>query len=147
MCSSDLHWVALNGYAVSEDPAPNLHQNPWYIPDFNIYGFWLTDPAQDGIGQHVYVTAAEAQTTYFLPMDTNDTYDGKYLQVAEPPAMPPQEMMMTTMATDGISTQVQTKTVRQAKVEIVKPKPSPENLERIGRQTTFTAPRKTSSTR
>jgi hypothetical protein len=45
----------------------------------------LTDPASGGIGQDLYVTAKAAQETFFLPVVTSDAYNGKYLQVAEPP--------------------------------------------------------------
>lgn len=125
-------WVAVNGYAVSADPTPDPY-SPWIVKDFNIYGFWLTDPAQDGIGQHVYVTATEAQTTYFLPLDSNDSYDGKFLQVAEPPEMPSEEMM--TMSISSIEANGHeihgTQEAKPAKVEVVQPKPSPENLEII----------------
>ena len=105
------NWVAINGFAVSEDPAPDTG-NPWYTPDFTVYGFWLTDPTAGGIGEHVYVTASEAESTYFLPLTTGDKYDGKYLQVAEPPVV-----------------------MSDANVEIANPIPDIANLEFIGVET------------
>ncbi len=111
------HWVVLNGYAVSKNPAPYPRTNPWYTPDLNIYGFWLTDPDTNGIGQHVYVTAADANAIYFKPMDTNDIYNGKYIQIAEPPMLPP-EMDLETES--------------NAKAEIVKPVSDKASLEFIG---------------
>jgi len=79
------HWIVVNGAATSEDPAPNPHDDPYNTPDFTVYGLWLTDPATNGIGQDLYVTAQTVQETYFLPLDTSDRYDGKFLQVSEPP--------------------------------------------------------------
>ena len=79
------HWIIVNGAATTENPKPQPHTNPWYTPDFTAYGLWLTDPATGGIGQDVYVTAQSAQETFFLPVATSDSYNGQYLQVAEPP--------------------------------------------------------------
>ncbi len=79
------HWIVVNGAATSENPAPEPHVNPWYTPDFTVYGLWLTDPASGGIGQDLYVTAQSAQDTYLLPLVSSDQHNGYYLQVAEPP--------------------------------------------------------------
>jgi len=79
------HWIVVNGAVTTEDPIPYPHTDPWFTPDFTVYGFWLSDPAQGGIGGDIYVTVKEANSTYFLPLDTGDRYSGKYLQVAEPP--------------------------------------------------------------
>ena len=78
------NWVAVTGYAVSADLCPEPRTNPFNSPDFTVYGLWIKDPSADGIGRHTYKTAAEC-ATYFLPLNTGDAYDGKYLQVAEPP--------------------------------------------------------------
>jgi len=58
----------------------------------------LAHPASDGIGQHVYVTAFDANQTYFKPINNSDFYNGKYLQVAEPPATPPMARGMRVMS-------------------------------------------------
>ncbi len=79
------HWIVVNGAATSENPIPEPHTNPWYTPNFTVYGLWLTDPATGGIGQDLYVTAQSAQETFLFPVTTSDSYNGKYLQVAEPP--------------------------------------------------------------
>lgn len=77
-------WVVVNGYAASADPLPNPN-NPWFTPDFMVYGFWITDPNVNGIGSNHFVTAQVLSSTYFLPMVTGDIYNGKLIQVAEPP--------------------------------------------------------------
>lgn len=80
------NWVAVKGCVTSENPCPEPHTNPWNTPNFTVYGFWMKDPQVSGIGQNTYKTAAECQSTYFLPLATGDAYNGLFLQVAEPPA-------------------------------------------------------------
>jgi len=79
------HWVTIKGYAASEDPCPQPRTNPYYTPDFTVYGFWIKDPRLNGIGNDTYKTAAECTSTYFSPLVSSDFYNGKYIQVAEPP--------------------------------------------------------------
>lgn len=80
------HWVAVQGFIASANPNPEPLTNPWFTPDFTVYGFWIKDPAVTGLGQQKYVTAEEARSTYFKPLETGDRYAGKYVQAAEPPA-------------------------------------------------------------
>ncbi|MCX5713242.1 MAG: hypothetical protein NT033_00170, partial [Candidatus Omnitrophica bacterium] len=79
------HWIVVNGASASQNPAPQPRETPWYTPDFTVYGLWLTDPASGGIGRDLYVTAQSAQDTYLRPLAVSGRYNGKYLQVAEPP--------------------------------------------------------------
>ena len=79
------HWIVVNGASASQNPTPEPREKPWYTPDFTVYGLWLTDPTSGGIGRDLYVTAQAAQDTYLRPLVTFDRYNGKYLQVAEPP--------------------------------------------------------------
>ena len=78
-------WVTIKGYAASADPCPEPRTNPFYTPDFTVYGFWVKDPRLNGIGNDTYKTAAECVSTYFKPLVSTDLYNGKYIQVAEPP--------------------------------------------------------------
>jgi len=80
------HWVAVKGFAASADPCPEPQTDPWNTPDFTVYGFWMKDPQVSGIGMNTYKTAAECEATYFKALSTSDAYNGKFLQVAEPPA-------------------------------------------------------------
>jgi hypothetical protein len=114
------NWAVVNGFAASGNPVPNPKTNPWQSNPVTIYGFWLTDPATNGIGQHVFVTAADANAIYFKPMDSNDAFKGKYLQIAEPPALPPEEIMQNI---DFES---------DAKVEIAEPVADKANLSFVG---------------
>ena len=79
------HWVVIKGFAASDNPCPEPHTNPFNTPDFSVYGFWIKDPLISGIGQDTYKTTAECLSTYFLPLFTGDDYQGKFVQVAEPP--------------------------------------------------------------
>lgn len=81
------HWVAVNGVVASSNPAPNPHDNPFFVPpELIVYGLWLSDPTSPGIGKDVYVTASDVINTYFAPMcDPPTKYTNKYIQVAEPP--------------------------------------------------------------
>ena len=69
----------------------------------------MKDPQVSGIGRNTYKTAAECTATYFKPLATGDAYDGKFLQVAEPPAE-----------------------LSDAKVNIAQPQPDPANLKFVG---------------
>ncbi len=79
------HWVVIKGFATSTNPTPNPHTNPFEAVDFTVYGLWIKDPLVNGLGQDTYKTSAELKTNYLLPLSTGDNYQGKYVQVAEPP--------------------------------------------------------------
>lgn len=79
------HWVAIKGAATSNNPNPEPLEDPYNTPDFTVYGFWIKDPLVSGIGENKYATADECMNTYFKPLNTSDSYDGMYVQVAEPP--------------------------------------------------------------
>ena len=78
------NWVTVKGFAADQNPTPNP-TNPFVMPNFTVYGFWFKDPQVNGIGQDTYKTAAESVASYFLPLATTDTFNGKLIQIAEPP--------------------------------------------------------------
>lgn len=110
------HWVVVKGFSTSADPCPEPHTNPMNVPDFTVYGFWIKDPLTTGLGQDTYKTAAECQSTYFLPLSSADTYQGKLIQVAEPPAA-----------------------MSKAKIIIPQPNADPGNLNFIGVKNSYTS--------
>ena len=67
------NWKTVRGFVTSEDPFVN-----WSMPDFTVYGLWLSDPKAAGLGFNVYVTGDEFKAMY-------DPIDGNYMYVAEPP--------------------------------------------------------------
>jgi hypothetical protein len=69
-------WVVVNGYSASD--------NPQTASSYTVNGFWITDPDDDGLGKNTYITAA-ALGSYYLPIDSSDSYDGDYVSVVEPP--------------------------------------------------------------
>lgn len=77
-------WMVVNGFSASADPLPDP-SNPFFTPDFTLFGFWLTDPNTGGLGASRFVSAWEAANTYFKPVVASDSYFGKFVQVAEPP--------------------------------------------------------------
>jgi len=78
------NWMVVKGAVASRDPLPNP-DDPWYTPDFTVYGLWLNDPSVNGIGANSYKTAVECLNTYILPLVTTDPWNGKYVSIAEPP--------------------------------------------------------------
>jgi len=86
--SGDYHWVAINGAATSADPYvidPVWGARYSNLRDFVLYGMWITDPDESGIGSDVYVSAAELGT-YFQPINREgDAFDGLYVSITEPP--------------------------------------------------------------
>jgi len=77
------YWVTIQGFTSDVDPCP---ADPWTIPDFTVYGYWVKDSYGDLLGSDAYWTADECQSIYFQPISgSGDTYDGKYVLVAEPP--------------------------------------------------------------
>ena len=85
------NWVTVKGLATDTDPHPTT---PWAIPEFTVYGLWLKDPKDNGIGKDTYKTAYECQNTYFLPLaSSGDSYNGKYAMVAEPPPAAKQQWL------------------------------------------------------
>jgi len=118
-------WIITNGYASDVSPFrdnPNPWSNPYNVLDITVYGLFLTDTAQNGIGQDIYI-ASSSLGDYLRPLaapNAGDTYNGKYVMVAEPPAeefklntdMAPSEVNKSTLnligmaeyATDGATT-------------------------------------------
>lgn len=83
------HWIVVNGASANENPMPKPYTNPWLTPEsVSVYGLWLTDPLSEGIGRDLYAASTELQNTYFSPVESLDQYNGKYIQIAEPPKTP-----------------------------------------------------------
>jgi len=76
------NWMVVRGASASADPSE--------AASFTVYGLWLNDPAANGIGENSYKTASELESTYLLPLNTSDSWDGKYVAVCEPPEIPSQ---------------------------------------------------------
>ncbi|MBN2067446.1 MAG: hypothetical protein JW744_03190, partial [Candidatus Diapherotrites archaeon] len=114
------HWAVVNGFVADASPVPDPLENPWETVPVTIYGFWITDPADNGVGQHVYVTADDARSTYFRPVESPDMYCNKYVVISEPPALPPDGSL------EGIDI------MKSASVKIAEAEPDVANLEFVG---------------
>ncbi|MBI4431195.1 MAG: hypothetical protein HY587_05740 [Candidatus Omnitrophica bacterium] len=60
-------------------------QNPHSGNDYEVLGFWFTDPNSSGIGANTFKTAEEIKSTYLLPIQNADRFQGRFLSVLEPP--------------------------------------------------------------
>jgi hypothetical protein len=69
-------WKTLRGFATRVDPCDE--SSVFTIPDMEVHGLWLNDPAINGLGYNVYLTGDEFKATY-------EPVDGKYRSVCEPP--------------------------------------------------------------
>ncbi len=75
------NWMAVRGFH-SDLPAYPLPSN------LTVYGFWVNDPyppSLGGMGENSYKTIDQWNTQYYLPLVSNDTYNGKYVAICEPP--------------------------------------------------------------
>ncbi|MCX6666362.1 MAG: DUF2341 domain-containing protein [Euryarchaeota archaeon] len=75
------NWMAVRGFH-SDQPAYLLPSN------LTIYGFWVNDPYPEslgGMGENSYKTITQWNTQYYQPLVSNDTYNGKYVAICEPP--------------------------------------------------------------
>ncbi len=83
------NWMLVRGIHTNEPAYP--------LPaTLQVYGFWVNDPfpaGLGGIGENTYKTAAELLATYYLPLATGDSYDGKFVAICEPPSQDPQKQV------------------------------------------------------
>ncbi|MFH1100444.1 MAG: C25 family cysteine peptidase [Methanobacteriota archaeon] len=75
------HWMTIRGI--------HTNRSAWQsYPDFppiTVYGFWVNDPKQSGLGGNTYVTTQTFLANYFKSMTVRDKYNGKYLAIIDPP--------------------------------------------------------------
>jgi hypothetical protein len=80
------HWMAIRGIHTSEDPHTAGGE-------YDIYGFWINDPAPGGIGENSYKTIEQwtGDPCYYQNLigvrDCDDYYE-RYVAVCEPPDQP-----------------------------------------------------------
>jgi len=71
------NWFVVNGFQSSANP----HDQSSYT----IYGFYVTDPEQNGVGNKMFIQASILSRNYFLPMNTTDIWKDQYISINEPP--------------------------------------------------------------
>ncbi|MEN6383669.1 MAG: hypothetical protein ABFD79_00565 [Phycisphaerales bacterium] len=84
-----MDWVVVNGYSTDEDPYTSTN--------YTINGFWITDPEVTGIGKNIYITAEELGT-YYKKIVSDDSFNGYYAAVMEPPMVEPAEVKIAKAA-------------------------------------------------
>jgi len=75
------NWMAIRGFHANRTahPMPN---------NITVYGFWVNDPypsSLGGLGENSYKMLATWVSDYYQPLVTDDTYNGKYVAIFEPP--------------------------------------------------------------
>ena len=75
------NWMVVRGiYTDKNSWPPGGH-----LPNITVYGFWLNDPKEGGLGGNTYVTIARFLSAYFLPITlAGDTYEGQYYAITDP---------------------------------------------------------------
>jgi PKD repeat protein len=73
---SDANWVVVRGFASDIDPCDQ--GDIWFIPDVELFGVWLNDPRDQGLGYNYYQEAADFMTAF-------TAVEGEYLSIVEPP--------------------------------------------------------------
>ena len=75
------HWMTIVGYSSDIDP----YTESWVIPNAQLKGFVVIDPAANGIGSNQYIQASEWNNKYFQPIAAGLENEGIYGAVVEPP--------------------------------------------------------------
>ncbi|MFP4473393.1 MAG: hypothetical protein ACLFPX_05960 [Candidatus Omnitrophota bacterium] len=84
------HWMSVVGIRTNVDPFPSLnstrHLSDEYEvrDDLEIYGLYLNDPSQSGLGFHFYMSADVWTSQYFRPIASGLEAEGKYVALMEP---------------------------------------------------------------
>ncbi|MGD0336363.1 MAG: hypothetical protein ABSB18_04610 [Candidatus Omnitrophota bacterium] len=86
------HWMSVVGIKTSQDPFPNLSGSASFREEYRapaslqLYGVYLNDPGQNGLGFHTYMAADVWTTQYFRPIASGLEGAGTYSAIMEPPA-------------------------------------------------------------
>lgn len=72
-----MDWVVVNGYSSTDNPQTST--------GYTVNGFWITDTDVNGIGKNIYITADDLKN-YYKPIVSDDSYNGYYTAILEPPA-------------------------------------------------------------
>jgi len=85
------HWMSLVGIKTDRDPFPSLSdyhsfREVYDVPDsIQLYGVYLNDPGQSGLGFHTYIAADLWSQQYFRPIASGLQGEGSYVAILEPP--------------------------------------------------------------
>lgn len=85
------HWMSLVGVKTNKDPFPIMPKESsfnsfYHVPEaLELYGVYLNDPCEEGLGFHTYITADVWKEKYFRPIKEGLENAGKYMAIMEPP--------------------------------------------------------------
>jgi len=85
------HWMSVVGIKTNQDPSPNLSSSASFREEYRapsslqLYGVYLNDPGQSGLGFHTYMAADVWSTQYFRPIASGLEGAGSYVAIMEPP--------------------------------------------------------------
>jgi hypothetical protein len=85
------HWMSVTGIKTNQDPFPNLSTTASFREEYRVpsslqlYGVYLNDPGQRGLGFHTYMSADVWTTQYFRPIAIGFEGAGSYAAIMEPP--------------------------------------------------------------
>jgi len=85
------HWMSVVGIKTNQDPFPSLVNTASFREEYRVpaslelYGVYLNDPGQSGLGFHSYVSAGVWAGQYFRPIAAGLESAGTYAAVMEPP--------------------------------------------------------------
>jgi len=93
------HWMCLVGVRTNQDPFPSLSDYASFREEYDVpasiqlYGVYLNDPAQNGLGFHTYMAANVFTQSYLRPIAAGLPGAGAYAAILEPP--PPEANSIT----------------------------------------------------
>ncbi len=85
------HWMSVVGIRTNRDPCPALPENHSFseyydVPEsLELYGVYVNDPNQDGLGFHSYIASDIWAGKYFRPIKAGLPEAGRYIAIFEPP--------------------------------------------------------------
>lgn len=87
------HWMSVVGIRTNQDPCPTLPEyysvnKTFEVSDsLELYGLYLNDPNQQGLGSHFYISSSIWMSRYFRPIAAGLPEAGKYIAVFASPVL------------------------------------------------------------
>jgi len=85
------HWMSVVGIRTNQDPFPALTEGHSFSAYYDaptsleLYGVYINDPGEEGLGFHSYIAADVWKNKYFRPIGSGLPEAGKYVAIFEPP--------------------------------------------------------------
>ena len=85
------NWMSVVGIRTNQDPFPTLPESHAFSAYYDVptslelYGVYINDPGEEGLGFHSYIAADVWKNKYFRPIAEGLPEAGKYVAIFEPP--------------------------------------------------------------